>query len=148
MWVLQHHSEFAFDISTIKSFGIWGGSSKRNQFSSASVTILVVYTRGCLLGSDLARWPPNQILSVHWNTTWQTTLEDPPGNTSGLGCHWEHTGWCLHPVVSQWRSSVNFQIWNALEDHWSHKYTGMPLESHWLMQTPSCGPMAIQCEFA
>ena len=49
--------------------------------------------------------------------------------TSTLGCHWNHIGWCLHPVVSQWRSSVNLHNWNTLEHHW--KATGTPLEDHW-----------------
>ena len=33
----------------------------------------------------------------------------------------------------------------TLDDHWSHKYTGMPLEPHWLMLAPSGVPVAIQC---
>ena len=56
------------------------------------------------------------IIGTHWKTT---------GATSTLGCHWNHTGWCLYPVVSQWRSSVNLHIGT----HW--KTTGKPLESHW-----------------
>ena len=60
------------------------------------------------------------IIGTHWKTT---------GATSTLECHWNHTGWCLHPVVSQWRSSVNLHNWN----------TGRPLEAlgfkfqaHWI----------------
>ena len=60
------------------------------------------------------------IIGTHWKTT---------GATSTLGCHWNHTGRCQHPVVSQWRSSVNLHNWNTLEDHW--KATGRPLEDHW-----------------
>ena len=72
----------------------------------------------------------------HWKTT---------GATSSLECHWNHTGWCSCPVVFQWWSSVNLHNWNTLEDHWSHKYTGMPLEPHWLMLGPSGVPVVIQC---
>ena len=43
----------------------------------------------------------------------------------------------------QWWSSVNLHNWNTLEDHWIHKYTGMPLEPHWLMLTPSGVPVLI-----
>ena len=72
------------------------------------------------------------LIRPHWKTT---------GATGTLGCHWNHTGWCLHPVVFQWRSSVNLHNWNTLEDHWSHRYTGMPLEPHWLMLAPSGVPV-------
>ena len=77
--------------------------------------------------------------TTHWKTT---------GATSTLGCHWNHTGWCSHPVVFQWRFSVNLHNWNTLKDHWSHKYTWMPLEPHWLMIAPTGVPVAIQCQFA
>ena len=68
-----------------------------------------------------------QLDRPHWKTT---------GAASTLGCHWNHTGRCQHQVVLQWRSSVNLHYWNTLEDHWSHKYTGMPLELHWLVLAP------------
>ena len=57
-------------------------------------------------------------------TRWKTT-----GATSTLGCHWNHTGWCKQPVVSQWRSSVNLHNWDTLEHNW--KATWRPLEVHW-----------------
>ena len=46
-------------------------------------------------------------------------------------------------MVFQWWSSVNWHNWNTLEDHWSHEYTGMPLEPHWLMLAPSGVPVLI-----
>ena len=72
------------------------------------------------------------IIGTHWKTT---------RATSTLGCHWDHTGWCYHPVVSQWRSSVNLHNWNTLEDHW--KATGTPLEHHW--KHTGISPVAFQC---
>ena len=63
------------------------------------------------------------IIGIHWKTT---------GATSTMGCHWNHTGWCYHPVVFQWRSSVNLHNWT----------TGRPLEAHWL------SPVAFQCTLA
>ena len=54
--------------------------------------------------------------------------------------HWNHTGWCYHPVVSQWQSSVHVHNWNTLEDHWSHRYTVMTLEPHWLVLASSGVP--------
>ena len=143
---------------------IWGCKSNEISLAQTTLTIAVVYIRGRMLGSDLTQWPPSQILSVHWDTSGQTALEDhwshkytgttladastqwcssgdpvliciigthwkTTGATSTLGCHWNHTGWCLHPAVSQWWSSVNLHNWNTLEDHW--KATGRPLEAHW-----------------
>ena len=96
------------------------------------------YATGTTLADASSQWcssgDPVLICKIgtHWNTTWAT---------STLGCHWNHTGWCYHPVVSQWRSSVNLHNWNTLEDHW--KATGRPLEAHWLLTIPS--PVAFQC---
>ena len=121
---------------------IWGCKSNEISLAQTTLTIAVVYIRGRMLGSDLTQWPPKQIMSVHWDTTGQTTLKN----------HWCHmyTGmpleqhWLmLAPSGVQWRSSVNLHNWNTLEDHWSHKYTGMPLEPHWLMLAPSGVPGAI-----
>ena len=70
----------------------------------------------------------------HWKTT---------GAISTLGCHWNNTGWCQHPVVFQWRSSVNLHNWNTLEDHWSHKYTGTTLDDASTQRYPSGDPVLI-----
>ena len=51
---------------------------------------------------------------------------------------WNHTGWCYHRGVFQWQARAHhLHNWNTLEDHWSHRYTGMPLEPHWLMLASS-----------
>ena len=72
--------------------------------------------------------------SVHWLV--QCTLE----------YHWTDRWTALADAIIQWSSSGNLMlIWNTLEDHWSHKYTGMPLEPHWLMLAPRGVPVAIQC---
>ena len=101
MWVLQHHSVHAFDMSTIIVFVYLGLQVKLNQFSSNNSHHTSCIHKGSHAGKwpdlmtskpdSFSKWPPNQILSVHWDNTGQTTLED----------------------------------------HWSHKYTGMPLEPHW-----------------
>ena len=144
MWVLQYYSVHAFDMSTIIIFVYLGLQVKWNQFSSNNSHHTSCIHKGSHAGKWTDLMTPKQILSVHWDTTEQTTLEH----------HWSHkyTGmplephWLmLEPVVFQWRSSVNSHNWNTLEDHWSHKYTGMPLEPHWLMLAPSGVPVAIQC---
>ena len=114
-WVLQHHSVHALDMNAIIVLCIWCCSSNEINLAQTTLAIWVVYIRGCMLGSDLTQWPPNQIMSVHWDTTGQTTLEPQwpmqpvvfqwqsncieihwktTGATSTLGCHWNHTGWC------------------------------------------------------
>ena len=124
-----------FDMSTIIVFlCIWGWSSNKICLAQTSLAIPGVYIRSCMLGSDQTCWPPNQTLSSHWDTTGQTTLEP----------HW--LGY--HPVVLQWQSSGNLHKWNTLEDQWSRKYTGMPLEANWLMLAktqwcPSGNPVLI-----
>ena len=85
--------------------GNLGLQAKWNQFSSNKS-----HHSSCIhKGFHAGKWPdlmiPNQILSVHWDTTGQTTLEY----------------------------------------HWSHKYTGMPLEQPWPMLAPTGVPVAIQC---
>ena len=121
---------------------IWGCKPNVIGWVQTTFTIPVIYIRGRMLGSDLTLWPPNQIMSVHWDTTGQTTLED----------HWSHT-YTGMPLEPHWLMlapsgvpvaiSVNLHNWNTLEDHWSHKYTGMPLEPHRLMLAPSGVPVLI-----
>ena len=106
MWVLQHHCACLWYKHHYIFLCIGGGSSNEISLAQITLTIPVVYTGGCmLLGSDLTQWPPKEILSAHWDTTGQTTLED----------------------------------------HWSHKCTGMPLQPHRLMRGPSGVPVATQC---
>ena len=180
MWVLQHYSVHAFDMSTIIVLEYLGLQVKWNQFSSNNSH----HTNCIHKGSHAGKWPDLMTSKsdsvstlgyhlteytgrplgpqVHWDAT-GTTLADartqwcPSGDpvliciigthckttgaTSTLGCHWNHTGWCSHPMVSQWRSSVNLHNWNTLEDHW--KDTGRPLEAHWLSTILS--PVAFQC---
>ena len=92
LWYEHHHSFCLFGVA-------------RQMKSQTTLTRPVVYIR---VACWEVTWPNdlrNQILSVHWDTTGQTTLED----------------------------------------HWSHKYTEMPLEPHWLMLAPTGVTVAIQC---
>ena len=99
-----HHSTSG-QVSVNSAFTAFSAFAGQMKSVLLKELIPVVYIRGCMLGSELTEWPPNQILSVHWDTTGQTTLED----------------------------------------HWSHKYIGIPLELHWLMLAPSGVPVAIPC---
>ena len=93
---------------------------------------------GTKLADASTQWCPsgNPVLICIIGTHWKTT-----GATSTLECHWNHTAWCYHPVMSQWQSSVTLHNWNTLEDHW--KATGRTLETYWLPAILS--PVAIQC---
>ena len=101
---------------------------KWNQFSSNNSHHTSCIHKGLHAGKwpDLMTSKPDSVSigiplgRPHWKTT---------GAASALGCHWDHTGWCQHPVVFQWRSSVNLHNWNTLEHHWGA--TGRPLEAHW-----------------
>ena len=76
---------------------------------------------------------------LHWNSHWSSigtpvllcllrTHMKTTGAISTLGCHWNHTSWCYHPVLFQWQSSINLHNWNTLEDHW--KQTGNTLATN------------------
>ena len=90
---------------------------------------------------------------------WPDLMTSKPDAVSTLGYHWiDHTGRPLEPQVhcdatgttladasTQWCSSGNPVLICiiGLEDHWSQKYTRMPLEPHWLMLAPSGAPVLI-----
>ena len=86
------------------------------HWDATGTTLVDASTQWCSSGDPVLIC----IIGTHWKTT---------GATGTLGYHWNHTGWCWHPVVSQWRSSVNLHNRNTLEDHW--KATGRPLEEPW-----------------
>ena len=126
-------------------FCVFGVASQMKSVEFKQLSPYQLYTQGvaCLevpwpndLQTRFCQYTGIPLNRPHWKTT---------RATSTLGCPWNHTGWCYHPVLLQWRSSVNLHNRNTLEDHWSHKYTGMPLQPHWLMLAPSGVPVAIQC---
>ena len=59
--------------------------------------------------------------------------------------HRNHPGWCYRPVVFQWQSSVNLNIWNKLEYNWSHRYIaiGATLDGAYTQWYPSGNPVLI-----
>ena len=95
------------------SFCVFGSKDQ------TTLTILVACISGCMLRSDRTCWPPNQMLSVHWDATGQTRLE----------WHWL----MLSSSCLLTQSRAHLHNWNTLEDQWSHKYNGIPLKPHWLM---------------
>ena len=159
MWILQHHSMHALDTSSIILFVYLRFQFKWNQLSSNNsrhsrcihrdlqagkwpdlitskpdaLSTLECHCTDCtgtILANTIAQWSSsaNPVLICIIGTHWKTT-----GARRTLGCHWNHTGWCQHPVVSQWQSSVNLHNWNTLHHHWMA--TGRPLEAHWKLAT-------------
>ena len=134
-WVLQHHSVRALDMSTITLFVHLGLQCKWGQLSSNNS----LHTSHIHKGLNAGKWTdlmaPKPVAVSTLNTTGQTILEP----------HWL----MLSLRVFQWQSRApHLHIWNTLDDQWSHKYTGMPLEPHLLMLAPNGVPMAIQYKFA
>ena len=144
MWVLQHHSVHAYDISTIIIFVYLGLQIKGNQLSSNNSH----HTSSIHKGWHAGKWPDPMSSKTDFVSTLRYHWTDHIGrplDTQALGCHWNHTGWYKLPVVSQWRSNVNLHTLEhtgtPLEGHW--KTTGSTMETHWLPTILS--PGAFQC---
>ena len=125
MWVLQHYSVHAFDMSTRTVFVYLGLQVKWNQFSSNNS----YHTNWIHKVSHAGKWPdlmtskPDSVstLGYHWTDHAGLPLEPQ--------VHWDATGTTLADASTQWCPSVNLHNWNRLEDHW--KATGRSLEDHW-----------------
>ena len=125
MWVLQHHSVHAFDMSTIIVFVYLGLQVKWNQLSSNNS-----HHTSCIHeGSHAGKWPG--------------LMTSKPDSLSTLGYHWtDHTGRPLEPQVhrdatgtpladasTQWCPNGDPVLICIIGTHW--KTTGKPLEDHW-----------------
>ena len=111
VWVLQHHSVHALVMRTIIVFVHLRLPFKWNQLISNSSCHTSCIHKGLRAG----KWPHLMIRCCQYTGIPLDKL------------HWNHTGWWYRPMVFQWQSSVILHNWNTLEDHWSHKYSVMPL---------------------
>ena len=126
MWVLQHHSVHAFDMSTIIVFVYLGLQVKWNQLSSNNSH----HTSCVHKGSHAGKWPdlttsqPDSVttLGYHWT--------DHTGRPLEPQVHWDATGTTLAYASTQWCSSGDPVLICIIGTHW--KTTGRPLEVHWL----------------
>ena len=90
VWVLQHHSVHAFDISAITVFVYLVLQFKWNPFRSINSR----YTSRIHEGLHAGKWPD--------------LLTSKPDAVSTLGYHWtEDTGTTLADVITQWSSNGN-----------------------------------------
>ena len=125
MWLLQHYSVHAFDMSTIIVFGYLWLQVKRNQFSSNNS----LHTSCVHKGSHAGKWPdlmtskPDSVstLGYHWT--------DHTGRPLEPQVHWDATGTTLADASTQWCSSGDPVLICIIGTHW--KTTGKPLEDHW-----------------
>ena len=104
VWVLQHHSVHAFDMSTIRVFVHLGLQYKWNQLSWNNSSYTCCIHKGWV---------------SCWEMTWPDDLQTRCSQYIGIPLdrlHWNHTGWCYLPVVYHWQSNVNFHNWNTMED--------------------------------
>ena len=123
MWVLQHYSGHAFDMSTIIVFVYLGLQVKCNQFSNSH------HTSCTHKGSHAGKWPdlmtskPDSVstLGYHWT--------DHTGRPLEPQVHWDATGTTLADASAQWCSRGDSVLICIIGTHW--KTTGKPLEDHW-----------------
>ena len=137
MWVLQHHSVHAFDMSTIIVFVYLGLQVKWNQFSSNNS-----HHTSCIhKGSHARKWPglmtskPDSVstLGYHWT--------DHTGRPLDTQVHWGATGTTLADASTQLCSRGDPVLICIIGTHW--KTNGSTLETHWLPTFLS--PVAFQC---
>ena len=125
MWVLQHYSVHAFDMSTIIVFVYLGLQVKWSQLSSNDS-----HHTSCIhKGSHAGKWPdlmtskPDSVntLGYHWTDHTGTPVEPQ--------VHWDATGTTLADGSTQWCSSGDPVLICIIGTHW--KTTGKPLEHDW-----------------
>ena len=170
MWVLQHCSVHAFDMSTIIVFVYLGLQVKWNQFSSNNS-----HQTSCIhRESHAGKWPdlmtskPDPVSTLGYRWT------DHTGRALEPQVHWDATGTTLADASTQWCPSGDPVLlciigthWkttgSTLEDHWKHtgyqqlllqwhssvhwglssRHTGLPLEDYWLRKRDSSPDVGI-----
>ena len=125
MWVLQHHSVHAFDISTIIVYVYLGWQFKWNQFSSNNSH----HTSSIHKGLHAGKWPdpmsskPDSVSTLRYHWT------DHTGSPLDTQVHWDATGTTLSDASFQWCPSGDPVLICIIGTHWNT--TGRPLEDHW-----------------
>ena len=125
MWVLQHYSVYAFDMSTILVFVYLGLQVKWNQFSSNNSH----HTSCIYKGSHAGKWPDLMTSKTDSLSTLECHWTDHTGRPLEPQVHWDATGTTLADVSTQWCPSGDPVLVCVIGTHW--KTTGKPLEDHW-----------------
>ena len=127
VWVFQHRSMHALDMSTIIVLVYLGLKFKWNQLSSNNSCHTSCIHKGFLAG----KWPDLM------------TFKPDSANTLGYQLT-DYTGTTLADAITQWCPSGNpvlICIIRTLQDHW--EATGIPLEAPWLPTILT--PVAFHC---
>ena len=127
MWVLQHHSVHAFDISIIIVFLYLGWQFKWNQFSSNNSH----YTSCTHNGLHAGKWPdpmtskPDSVstLGYHWTNHTERPLETQ--------VHWGAIGTTLADDSTQWCPSGDPVFMCIIGTHWKTTGATSTLGCHW-----------------
>ena len=144
MWVLQHYSVHAFDMSSITVFVYLGLQVKWNQFSSNNS-----HHSSCIhKGSHAGKWPDLMTSKTDSVSTLGYHWTDHTGRPLEPQVHWNATGTTLADASTQWCSSGDPVSICIIGTHW--KTTGKPLEDHWktigsTLATNIFSPVAFQC---
>ena len=127
MWVLQHHSVHAFDMSTIRVFVCLGLQVKWNQFSSNNSH----HTSYLHKGLHAGKWPDLMISKPDSVSTLEHHWKDHTGRPLEPQVHWDDTGATLADAsTKRCPSSDPVLICTfTIRAHW--KATGRPLKAHW-----------------
>ena len=127
MWVLQHYSVHAFDMSTIIVFVYLGLQVKWYQFSSNNS-----HHTSCIhKGSHAGRWPdlmapkPDSVTTLWYHWTDQT------GRPLEPQVHWDVTGTTLADANTQWCSSGDPVLICIIGTHWKTTGATSTLGCHW-----------------
>ena len=125
MWVPQHYSVHAFDMSTIIVFVYLGLQVKWNQFSSNNS-----HHTSCIhKGSHARKWPDLMTSNPDSVSTLEYHWADHTGRPLEPQVHWDATGTTLSDASTQWCPSGDTVLICIIGTHW--KTTGKPLEQHW-----------------
>ena len=144
MWVLQHHSVHAFDMSSIIVFVYLGLQVEWNQFSSNNS-----HHNSCMhKGSHAGKWPDLMTSKPDWVSTLGYHWTDHTGRPLEPQVHWNATGTKLADASTQRCSSGDPVLICIIGTHW--KTTGKPLEDLWnttgsTLATNNYSPVAFQC---
>ena len=114
VWVLQHHSVHALDMSTIIVFVYLGSQYKCSQLNSNNS-----HHKNCIHKGSHARKCPDLMTSK-------------PDALSTLGYHWtDCTGTTLADSIAQWSSSGNPGLICIVGTHWKNTEATSTLGLHW-----------------